>query len=153
MSISGVKINPWVVLCIAVAVVCLVATTSSFYHVPSARDFRAHRARYEQVIAKVKTLPWKNEVGSTFWMASNLDPATLSSKRVNNTTMEGMVEARRDAETGKIWVIITVEDKGHVGTFGYTYREDPASAASMTQEWQSTQQLDAHWRLAENRSW
>jgi hypothetical protein len=139
---------------IVMFIILVVSVTGSFVHSPGTGEFRFHRTRYEQIIAKVKALGIAPGTEYRYlYLSSGLDPATLGRKRVNNTDMEGMVEVFRDDTIGARTIIITTLDRGHFGTFGYAYAETPNSFPPPGSMWGSEEQIDAHWWIAANRSW
>lgn len=138
-------------LCGVVLLLFIISVTASYIHTPGISEFRFHRTRYEQIVAKAKASGV--ESGSHLWTSSDMNPASLSRKPINTENMEGMVEVYRYDETGAYMIIITTQDQGHLGTFGYYFSDTPNHFPNDGSMWQPTSQIDAHWWIAENRSW
>ena len=150
MSKLSVRTKWFVTLAIIASGMAVIGSFQS----PGKAEFRLHRTRYEQIIAKVKATGYDPLKGLRPWVSADLDPASFGRKRVNNGDMAGMIEVSRDEATGAYSVSITTMDSGHFGTFGYVYSDTPnVFPTGINMYLTAERQLDAHWWIAENRSW
>ena len=117
------KLSVNVKLFLALLMVACGMIVIGLFQSPGTADFRLHRARYEQIVAKVKAMGQGPEESRHRWVSSNLDPTSFGRKRGNNEDMVGMIEVGRDEATGAYSVSITTLDRGHFGTFGYVYSD------------------------------
>jgi hypothetical protein len=104
-----------------------------------AGDFRRNRARYEAIVAKLKTMP-RPHSGRAYYVDRDLDPASIAEKDVAYT-MTGRVSLMR-TDSGSVQVDIVTDDSGHLGSYGYIYTDgskpDGGPEAKL-------QKIDAHW--------
>lgn len=152
MPASNAKVHPYVVICGCVGVLLAIATIGGALRSPGSSEFRLHRDRYDRIIARIKEIGIQPNGNPRLWLSADLDPTTLSRKRSNNADMVGMVEAYRDETTGAYDIIITTQDRGHFGTFGYGYSDLPDHVPTEGY-WTRERKLDAHWYIMANRSW
>jgi len=142
----------FVVMTIVMLVVA--STTYFFFRSPGTTDFRLHRARYELMIAKIKTMGLTPGTSAYFWTNSNFEPDSLTRHRPHSdSNMMGMIHAMR-IESGQYQVSIVTRDEGHSGTFGYVYSDALTGLPSATGGLPSLQrQVDPHWWIAYNNTW
>ena len=118
---------------------------------PGTVDFRLHRAQYERIAARAKTLPTGPKGYSHYWINSPMGAEPIGSRN-RSGDMSGQVFVER-SDTGKFNVSIITQDMGHLGTFGYVYADAPGNSRG-TRDLPSLQRrLDAHWWIAYNDMW
>ncbi len=136
----------------AIALLLTVGGVTCYYILrsPGTADFRLHRARYEEIVARVKMMGLAPEEYAHFWTDANLEPNSLARKRAHRD-MVGMISAWRTA-TGQYQISITTRDEGHLGTFGYVYSETmlPPSTGDLPS---IERQIGPHWWIAYNDEW
>jgi len=144
-------------ICGIVLSLFIISVAASYVQTPGEHEFQFHRKRYEQIVAKVKSMKMDKgydefEFGHLY-VSSSLDPSTLNRKPVNKDNMEGMIEAFHDKASGIYTIVIITQDRGHLGTFGYYFSDTPNQFPGDGRTWQATSQINPHWWIAENTNW